>query len=232
MPGRRVIRPARCGEDPGMDATAPTAETGARPRPRPAPAQASPMRSFDPAAVGRLEAKAWELYYRRRWTRFLVTSVRLVRAAFRMPWPATLHGAWLVLRANQAWAPFPDNDPVGARAIMARFYRRLSTSEGRPIDAVRAAELEVDWWRAHREAQHAGGSGSSPELVAALRDLNAFLYGTSPAAVEPAAALRAEAMGVSDDWVAAGCDPADPRLARARGLLVRSYGSLRAAVSA
>jgi hypothetical protein len=37
-----------------------------------------------------------------------------------MSWPRTLRGAWLVLRANQKWAPVPDNDPtVGAGADAA-----------------------------------------------------------------------------------------------------------------
>ena len=66
------------------------------------------MRRFDPRAVGRFECRAWETYYRRRWGAFLIASVALVRAAFGMSWPRTLWGAWLVLRANQKWAPFPD----------------------------------------------------------------------------------------------------------------------------
>jgi len=45
-----------------------------------------------------------------------------------------------------------------------------------------------------------------------------------------AAELRAEAMDVSDAWVAAGCDVDDPRLAQERALLVRSYAALLAAV--
>jgi hypothetical protein len=83
------------------------------------------MRRFDPRAVGRYECRAWETYYRRKWAAFLIASVALVRAAFRMSWPKTLYGAWLVLRANMLWAPFPDNDPDGARTTMARFYRLL-----------------------------------------------------------------------------------------------------------
>jgi hypothetical protein len=80
----------------------------------------SPMRSFDPRAVGSFECRAWETYYRREWAAFLIASVRMVRAAFRMSWPRTLRGAWLVLRANQKWAPVPDNDPtVGAGADAA-----------------------------------------------------------------------------------------------------------------
>jgi hypothetical protein len=51
------------------------------------------MRSFDPRSVGRLECRAWETYYRRRWGAFLVASVGLVRAAFEMGWRDTLAGA-------------------------------------------------------------------------------------------------------------------------------------------
>ena len=188
------------------------------------------MRSFDPRAVGRLECRAWETYYRRRWAAFLVASVGMVHAAFRMSWPRTLAGAWLVLRANQKWAPFPDNDPVAARALMRDFYRLLRRSEGAAFDPGRAAELEVEWWRVHREAQHDGGSGSSEALVDALRDLYAYTYGADPAEVRAAAALRAEAMDVSDRWVAAGNDPEHPLLAQERALLVRSYATLLAAV--
>jgi hypothetical protein len=198
----------------------------ARTRPRP-----SPMRSFDPRAVGALECRAWETYYRRRWGACLIAFVALVRAAFRMSWPRTLAGAYLVLRANMKWAPHPANDPVAVRALMTRFYRLLRASEAEAaFDPQRAAVLEVDWWRAHREAQHGAGPGAHTELVTALRDLYAYTYGADPADVRAAAELRAEAMDVSDAWVAAGCDVEDPRLAQERALLVRSYAALLAAV--
>jgi hypothetical protein len=193
-------------------------------------ADTSPMRSFDPRAVGRLETRAWETYYRRRWAACLVAFVSLVRAAFRMPWPRTLAGAWLVLRANVKWAPYPDNDPDAARALMTRFYRLLRTTEDAVFDPARAAALEVEWWRAHRAAQHGAGPGAHQELVAALRDLYAYTYGADAADVRTAAELRAAAMDVSDAWVAAGCDPEDARLAQERALLVRSYASLLAVV--
>jgi hypothetical protein len=188
------------------------------------------MRSFDPRAVGTLECRAWETYYRRKWAAFLLASVGMVRAAFGMTWRRTVVGAWLVLRANQKWAPFPDNDPQTARAFMERFYRLLVTAEAAAFDPRHAAELEVEWWRAHREAQHDAGSGVSEPLVLALRDLYAYTYAIHPGAVRQAAARRAEAMDVSDRWVAAGCDPEDPLLAQERSLLVRSYAALLAAV--
>src|SRR5215213_5723025 len=180
------------------------------------------MRSFDPRRVGGLECRAWETYYRRRWAAFLVASVGLVRAAFGMSWTRTLVGAWLVLRANMVWAPFPDNDPDAARRIMARFYRLLRKAEGAGFDPVEAARLEVEWWRAHREAQHGDGSGSDPALVAALRDLYTDSYAVEPHEVVRAAELRAAAMDISDRWVEAGSDPADSMLAEERALLVRS----------
>ena len=188
------------------------------------------MRRFDPRAVGRYECRAWETYYRRKWGAFLIASIALVRAAFGMSWPRTLVGAWLVLRANQKWAPFPDNDPHAARAFMERFYRLLVAAEAGAFDPRRAAELEVEWWRAHREAQHDAGSGVSEPLALALRDLYAYTYAADPASVTEAARLRAEAMDVSDRWVEAGSDPRNPLLAQERALLVRSYAALLAAV--
>jgi hypothetical protein len=187
------------------------------------------MRSFDPRAVGRFECRAWETYYRREWAAFLLASVRIVRAAFRMSWPRTVKGAWLVLRANQKWAPVPDNDPDAAKALMRRFYVLLAASDRTArFDPTRASELEVEWWRAHRA--HQGGAESFDSLSGALADLYAYTYGADRDAVLPAARLRAEAMDVSDAWVERGCDPDDPELARERALLVRSYASLLAAV--
>jgi hypothetical protein len=186
------------------------------------------VRNFDPRAVGNLECRAWETYYRRKWGAAAVAFVRLVRAAFGMPWPRTLLGAWYVLRANMVWAPFPDNDPEAARAYMARFYALLRRSEGGVFDPRRAAELEVEWWRAHREDQH--GSGNHESLVLALQDLYSYSYGVPPEEVRQAAELRAEATEVSDRWVAAGCDVSHPLLREERALLVRSFAALLAAV--
>lgn len=185
------------------------------------------MRSFDPRAVGVWETRAWETYYRRKWAAFLIASVALVRSAFEMNWPRTLVGAWLVLRANMKWAPFPDNDPDAARALMTRFYQLLRASGETGFSPRRAAELEVEWWRVHREVQH--GDHVREPLVVALSDLYAYTYEASPGSVREAASLRAEAMDVSDRWVEAGCDPSDPMLAEERALLVRSYASLLAA---
>jgi hypothetical protein len=194
------------------------------------------LRSFDPARVADLEFRAWVGYYLRDWPGVLRASIGLVQAGFGMDWVRTLHGAWLVLRANQLWAP-EDNDPDGARRCMRRFYGLLKISYGQPRDVAEAARLEVDWWRVHRERQHAaqpmGGpptGGDPDELVGALTRLYTFLYDEPEAAVRLAAVYRTEAMDLSDQWVAEGCRLDSPLLAREHAALVRSYAALLAAV--
>ena len=87
----------------------------------------------------------------------------------------------------------------------------------------------MEWWRAHREAQHDGGSGSSEELDA-LRDLYAYCYSVDPEEVRsplPCGPRR---------WTCptGGCRTVAtrriPGCAEERALLVRSYAALLAAV--
>jgi hypothetical protein len=184
------------------------------------------MRSFDPVVLGRAESDAWVRYYRREWGSFLRSALVLVREGFGMTWPHTLLGAWYVLRGNQLWAPYPDNDPAGARAAMRRFYALVARDQGLRIDPRRAAELEVRWWHEHRVLQRERTDGDESALVTALCDLSAYLYGLPAQRLEPVARPRALAMRLSDDWVAGGCDPADERLPRERLLLVESYTRL------
>jgi hypothetical protein len=196
-------------------------------------------RSFDPRVVGQLECQTWVTYYRREWLPFLWAALRVTRHAFGLSWPATLLGAWLVLRANQHWAPFPDNRPDAARRCMRRFYALVARRGHETFDVTEAAWLEVEWWRVHRELQHAGDAsvtaydrpapGDEP-LVDALCRLYAHVYGVTEDEVRGAAAERALAMRLSDAWVAQGCSPDSPLLPRERAALVRSYAALLAAV--
>ena len=195
---------------------------------RPARRPASVLWSFDPVKIGNLETNLWVTYYRRQWARFLVSSLFVVRDTFGMDWLRTIHGAWLVLRANQLWAPNP-GDPDGARRCMARFYALLLLTHGAPANPARAARLEVDWWAAHREHQYEEGSDDGP-LVTALARLYAYVYDTAEQAVRPAAQHRARAMDISDRWVAEGREPGSPLIAAERAELVRCYASLLAAV--
>ncbi len=193
-------------------------------------ASRSGPRSFDPVLLGNRETDAWASYYRHEWRRFLVAAVGMVSTGFGMGPAKTVIGAFHVLRANQLWAPYPDNDPEGARRSMRRFYALVVRQKHIDLDPVRASELEVEWWRLHREHQHDPEVEESA-LVQALVDLYSYVYSTEPEPMRPAAAARVEAMDLSDAWVAAGCELDDPLLARERQALVASYTALLAAVS-
>lgn len=193
------------------------------------PARRGP-RSFDPVALGHLETEAWASYYRHEWLRALRAFVGMVRAGFSLnPW-LTLLASWHVLRANQAWAPFPDNDPQVARAAMRRFYALVARHTDLDLDPARASELEVAWWHAHRAHQH-DPSVPSSDVVAAVADLYTSVYALPEEWVVDAATLRVRAMDLSDDWVRAGADRAHPLLAEERRVLVASYAALLDAVS-
>ena len=191
----------------------------------------SAMREFDPRRVGREECAAWVTYYRREWRPFLRAAIALTRHTFGLPWPQALYGAWLVLRANQLWAPYPDNDPDGARGCMTRFYALVRRRHGGAFDPVEAARLDVEWWRVHRELQHdEGGEVDDSELVAALAALYSYVYAVPLEAVRLAAEQRALAMRHSDRWVREGCHLDSALVPAERAALVRSYAALLAAV--
>jgi hypothetical protein len=187
------------------------------------------LRSFDPVRLADLEYRAWVGYYLRKWPQVLRASLGLVRYGFGMDWYRTLHGSWLVLRANQLWAPFPDNHPRRAEACMRRFYALVRLTYGEPANPAKAAELEVGWWRAHREAQHSQGT-TSEDTIEALTRLYTYLYDEPEADLRLAAVHRTRAMDLSDQWVREGCQPGSPLLPLEHAALVRAYASLLAAV--
>jgi hypothetical protein len=187
-----------------------------------------PRFAFDPVAVGRSECVAWVGYYRRDWPRMLVGALGMVRHGFGLGPLGNLKAAWHVMRANQVWAPYPDNDPVAARKHMARFYRMASKAGRLTVDPQIAAELEVAWWHVHRQQQH-DAPYDNDALVASLIRLYCYLYQAGPDDVRRAAELRVEAMALSDAWVVAGCHLDDPALARERLALVASFTALREA---
>ena len=152
------------------------------------------MREFDPVRLGNAETDAWVGYYRRQWGSVLRSFLTMVRVGFGLNWPDTVRGAWWVLRANQAWAPYPDNDPDTARAYMRRFYALVKRRNGEAFEVHEAARLDVEWWRVHRAMQHDGAPFDS--LVDAVAELYAHTYGV------PAASVRDAAVGRADRYLA------------------------------
>jgi hypothetical protein len=154
----------------------------------------------------------------------------MVRIGFGMSWPRTTRGAWYVLRANQVWAPYPDNDPDKAREYMRRFYALLVHDGQLRIDPIEAAQREVEWWRIHRMHQREAEL-SEDDLTDALVRLYRYVYTVPPETVREAAYHRVLAMRYSDEWVENGCALDDPLLAPEKQALIASHSALRAAVA-
>jgi hypothetical protein len=185
-------------------------------------------RDFDPEKLADAEYAGWVAYYRRQWPPFLGAALRMVRIGFGLSWPATMRGAWYVLRANQAWAPYPDNHPDRARDHMRRFYALVARSGQLTLDPVEAARLEVEWWRVHRLHQRQN-EGSDDDLADAMVELYAYVYGIDRESVRAAARHRVSAMGHSDAWVAGRLQDRQ-LLESVQDELRASYRALRAAV--
>jgi len=81
---------------------------------------------------------------------------------------------------------------------MESFYRLIARRYGEPFAPARAAALEVEWWRVHREHQHAAAGEDDRPLVDGLTALYAYTYAVSEESVRPAAEQRALAMDYSD----------------------------------
>lgn len=182
---------------------------------------------FDPARVARFERENYQAYYRRRWADLLRASVSLVCEAFGLGLIDGVRGAYLVARAEMAFAPVPDNDVPRAVAYMRRFYGLLNSLHGTAIDVDRAARLDVNWWQVHRD--HFADPDTGP-LTLALAEWMGVVYDLAPERLMPSARWRAAGILCSDRWVRAGMPEPSALLDEEEHALTLSYQILRAAV--
>jgi hypothetical protein len=109
------------------------------------------MRTFNPARVAYYETENWVAYYQKRWLRLLGVSVGMVRASYGLNPLQAAYGAYLVMRAEVAAAPFPNNDIPLAERYMRRFYAFIKRVHHEHFDVDETAHLEVRWWVIHRQ---------------------------------------------------------------------------------
>ena len=187
----------------------------------------NPIRNFDPRKIAHYEKENYVAYYQKDWLKLLRVSVGLVKETFGLSWLQAAYGAYLIARAEIAFAPFPENDLPGTEAYIMRFYRFIKNVHREEFDVTRAAKLEINWWIVHRKLF---GNAENQELVDALAGLYAEAYGVEPAKVQVAARQRAQGMLYSDLWVNAGKPAGSPLLAREEEALLRSYAALKEAI--
>ncbi len=185
------------------------------------------LAQFDPVKLARYEKENYVFYYRRRWANLLVVSVLMVKEAYQLSIFQAAYGAYLIARAEIAFAPFPENNLPLARAYIRRFYALLRRVHHLEIDLDTAVERELSWWIVHRKLF---AVEQNQELVDALADLLVLVYRVDPRPARQSAELRAQGMLLSDRWVRQGLDPRSPLLEQEETLLCQGYIVLKSAL--
>ena len=181
----------------------------------------SDLRTFDAAAVGRLDTDMWRSYYERRPVRLFEQMISLLRTQYGMP---PLEAVTNAYRAAHAAFVFKDGrsraDYEKALPDLEAYYHDIAARSARHFDARRAATLELEWWIVHRE--------NPPELPAALAALQAEIYGLPAERFAEHARLRAQAMDLRDGKGSAITEADWQRIGK---LLAASWNSLHAALN-
>ena len=188
----------------------------------------NPLVNFDPVKLARYEKDNYVTYYQRDWLGLLRASIGMVKETFGVSTLQAIYLAYLMARAEIAFAPFPKNDVPKAIAYTRRFYAYIKQKYRLNYDVDEAARIEVKWWGVHRKLF---GNPENQELVDALTDLYALAYGVDRARVRDAAYHRAQGMLYSDYWVNQNKPPNSPLLAQEEDELCKGYAALRAALT-
>jgi hypothetical protein len=183
---------------------------------------------FDPQKLAHYEMENYVSYYQRHWLKLLSASVGMVKEAYHYSVFQAVYGAYLIARAEMAFAPFPENNLPLTEAYIRRFYLFLKRVHRLDFDIDQVVKLELNWWIVHRNlfAQE-----ENQGLVEALERELVVLYGLDAARAHPVAAERARGMYYSDQWVRSGRDPASPLLQKEEEALCEGYRLLKAAVA-
>jgi hypothetical protein len=183
---------------------------------------------LDPRKLAYYEKENYVAYYEKNWLKLLRVSVGMVKESCGLSWLQAIYGAYLVARAEIAFAPFPSNDIPLAIAYARQFYQFLKNVHREDFDVERAAELEVSWWSVHRKLF---GNPENQELVNALTCLYEEIYGAESEKFKEAAYHRAMGMLYSDLWVNQGKPVNSPLLIQEEEALYRGYKALKEAIN-
>ena len=188
----------------------------------------NPIRNLDPRKLAHYEKENYVAYYEKDWLKLLRVSVGMVKESFGLSWMQAIYGAYLIARAEIAFAPFPNNNIPLAEAYVKRFYQFIKKVHCEDFDVERATKLEVNWWSIHRRLF---GNAENQELVDALTCLYEEIYGAASQKFKEAAYQRAMGMLYSDIWVNEG-KPADSTLLiKEEEALYQGYKALKEAIN-
>ena len=183
------------------------------------------LRSFDPAAMARLETAMWRDYYDRHYPTLFFHLYRVSRTQFGF---APLDSVRIALAAAQAARTFqPTRSREAANASLpdlVTYYRLLASATSGGFDVEAAARHELDWWQARREAVGPRDYGVTVARVTGIT------YGRRPddPAILEAGIGRAEAMAFRD---AKGQAMAEQDWLVIEAQLLRAYLQLKTAIA-
>ncbi len=188
----------------------------------------NPIRNLDPRKLAHYEKENYVAYYQKDWMKLLRVSVGMIKESFGLSWLHAVYGAYLIARAEIAFAPFPDNDIPKTEKYVQRFYQFIKTIHREDFDVKRATQLEVHWWGVHRRLF---GNAENQELVDALTCLYEEIYGAESDKFKEAAYQRALGMLYSDLWVNQGKPAESPLLVQEEEALYLGYKALKEAIN-
>lgn len=178
------------------------------------------MRQFEPARLADLELRMWQAYYAKERVRLFTLLTTMLREQYHYSWATAANAAFHLARAASTFADLHGSYDVVLPDLEAAYGKAKSwTSAG--FDARAVARAELAWWVARRTPGQ-NGADHVGQLIAAEY---ALLYETTPAVVDSAAQLRAQAAALRD---AQAEHPDWDRIGR---LLRQSYGELLAALA-
>lgn len=188
----------------------------------------NPIRNLDPRKLAHYEKENYVAYYEKNWPKLLRVSVGMVKESFGLSWLQAIYGAYLIARAEIAFAPFPKNNVPLAEAYVKRFYQFVKNVHKEDFDVEETAKLEVRWWGIHRKLF---GNEQNQELVDAITCLYEELYGSPSEKFREAAYYRAMGMLYSDLWVNQGKPVGSPLLIKEEEALYQGYRALKEAIN-
>ena len=151
------------------------------------------LRAFDPVEMAHSETMMWRHYYDKRYLSLFADLYDNARTQYGFsPWDSIR----IAVAAARAAGTFqPSTSRSGAEAalpFLEDYFGLLARGTPAPFDVKAAAQAELDWWQARREAVGPKSYGAMIARVSAL------LYGFESEKLREAGVLRAEAMAYRD----------------------------------
>lgn len=162
----------------------------------------------------------WQSYYAKERVRLFGLLVTMLHEQYRYSWATATAEGFHLARAAATFGDLRDNYDVVLPDLESAYARAKSWTDA-SFDPKSVARAELAWWVARRIP----GRNSSEQIGALIADEYALLYETTPAVVQEAALLRAQAGTIRD---AQAGNPDWDRIAR---LLRQSYRELAAALA-